>query len=826
MAKIKNSDIVEDGFLKPTIDSVNNLIDGLKTLEEQTKKNLEASKKFFQEQKSATNVKDIEKQAEQTKKLSEEEAKLMAIKEAESKLKKQLIELNDEEVKGKLRFQQANAEQKKALKDEIVLLDKMAGTLDKLAAENRKLARERKGLNLETEKGRKRLTEINKKLDENNKFIKENVDALSKQKINIGNYESALSGVNSKIGGFITGIRGATKAALTFIATPLGMVIAAIGLALGAVATYFTKTEEGQDKWNKVSQVGSAIIAKLTDYVIILGEKLIWMFTSPKEAMEEFWNFLKTYVIDKFNLLLEGIGFVGSAIGKLFKGDFQGAMTDAGKAVESLVIKMNPLYDIVQAIKEEAIDMGVELEIAAKRGAEVADQQRKIRKLEREYAVESKKIALEVAKLKQKAIKEEGEERIKTIQQAIDLEEKAGLMAVNIANEKLKLAKLQASISQNDIAMNDALIEAEANYWEAQRIQYDQTLKLQQKMETEWNKIIADRKKGLNDTLMQRKEEKKSIDDVNEATKRSIKLLEEKMAKDEKDLALQKKKAEQQRAELIDLAQKTANTVKLYEQEVNDVLKERQKLLDEEMRKRERNIDFQRQLAAEGNEIAAQQVQFEEQKLKEAEIQKARTLKKEQQTKELIAMLNSYWAAFERFLGDPNVKPQQAAGKALAEVGKGVVTAQGVKLLVDAAFIDGTENVGESLGNKGKVLTGAVDNYLGLTRSGHAIAFDGNERIINPDDNTKLAGITNDELVNLGVDFKKGRLGYFITPQVREKKDNTTVRLERKLDSVEQAIKNKPVQRIDVDGLGNMVERVYRDKHVDKITYVRRRGKI
>jgi hypothetical protein len=268
------------------------------------------------------------------------------------------------------------------------------------------------------------------------------------------------------------------------------------------------------------------------------------------------------------------------------------------------------------------------------------------------------------------------------------------------------------------------------------------------------------------------------------------------------------------------------NVALLFEDEMNDKLRERQRLLDEEMRKRERNIDFQRQLAAEGNEIAAQQVQFEEQKLKEAEIQKARTLKKEQQTKELIAMLNSYWAAFERFLGDPNVKPQQAAGKALAEVGKGVVTAQGVKLLVDAAFIDGTENVGESLGNKGKVLTGAVDNYLGLTRSGHAIAFDGNERIINPDDNTKLAGITNDELVNLGVDFKKGRLGYFITPQVREKKDNTTVRLERKLDSVEQAIKNKPVQRIDVDGLGNMVERVYRDKHVDKITYVRRRGKI
>ena len=98
------------------------------------------------------------------------------------KLKKQLTQAEDAEVKAKIRYQEASKAQKAALKDELILADQNAGTLQKLAAENRKLRREREGLNLETAKGKARLQEINKQLDLNNKRIISNSDALKKAK--------------------------------------------------------------------------------------------------------------------------------------------------------------------------------------------------------------------------------------------------------------------------------------------------------------------------------------------------------------------------------------------------------------------------------------------------------------------------------------------------------------------------------------------------------------------------------------------------------------------------------------------------------------------
>lgn len=117
--------------------------------------------------------------------------------------------------------------------------------------------------NAALEEYQKNLTAINKKLDENNAFIRENVSQYEQQKINIGNYREDVRGAfddinifNGGLSGFIarsqqaggagvllatsfrtitTGILGMTKAALAFIATPIGATIAA--LATIAIAT-------------------------------------------------------------------------------------------------------------------------------------------------------------------------------------------------------------------------------------------------------------------------------------------------------------------------------------------------------------------------------------------------------------------------------------------------------------------------------------------------------------------------------------------------------------------------------------------------------------
>jgi hypothetical protein len=61
------------------------------------------------------------------------------------------------------------------------------------------LKKERDNLDLSTQTGIKRLKELNSVIDANNKFIDQNSDKLSKQKINIGNYPSAVEGLTKTI---------------------------------------------------------------------------------------------------------------------------------------------------------------------------------------------------------------------------------------------------------------------------------------------------------------------------------------------------------------------------------------------------------------------------------------------------------------------------------------------------------------------------------------------------------------------------------------------------------------------------------------------------
>ena len=166
-------------------------------------------------------------------------------------------------------------------------------SIENLTKSSKALREERKKLNLETAEGQKRATEINKQLDANTEIIKKNSSALEKQRLNIGNYSSALDKVIPGLGGMITGIGGMTKAALAFIATPLGAVLAALGVALAALTSYFKGSEEGQLKLNRIMDIGSAIVGKFSDLIQFLGGTL---FKTLAAGFETIIGFLDKWV--------------------------------------------------------------------------------------------------------------------------------------------------------------------------------------------------------------------------------------------------------------------------------------------------------------------------------------------------------------------------------------------------------------------------------------------------------------------------------------------------------------------------------------------------
>lgn len=102
-----------------------------------------------------------------------------------------------------------------------------SNSINALTAATKKLKDERNNLDLTSQKGLKRLEEINKAIDKNDKALQKNVSLLEKQKINIGNYASAIDQLLPGTANLVNQVQGLTSALMTS-----GKAIGSTGLSL------------------------------------------------------------------------------------------------------------------------------------------------------------------------------------------------------------------------------------------------------------------------------------------------------------------------------------------------------------------------------------------------------------------------------------------------------------------------------------------------------------------------------------------------------------------------------------------------------------------
>lgn len=161
-------------------------------------------------------------------------------------------------------------------------LDKEVKSVNDAKDNNSKLIKLRNTLNTKTKEGADAIGQINKKIGDNNAVIKTNVSELEKQRLNIGNYATALDGVIPGLSGFISGIQGTSAAAkasvgslnafkIALISTGIGAIVVAIGLLVAG----FMSTTSGANRVNKImTQIGATVdvllgrIGKLADGII------------------------------------------------------------------------------------------------------------------------------------------------------------------------------------------------------------------------------------------------------------------------------------------------------------------------------------------------------------------------------------------------------------------------------------------------------------------------------------------------------------------------------------------------------------------------------
>ena len=282
-------------------------------------------------------------------------------------------------------------------------------------------------------------------------------DAIKDTSKNTQDLEGSMSGLDSASGGMITkfkGLKSGLKNVITgfksmrvaIIATGIGALV----LAITAVGAAFTSTEEGQNKFNKIMGVLSSITGNLIDILATLGEKIISVFQDPKQALIDFKDAFIQNITNRFTSALETLGFLGSAIKKVFQGDFKGAMEDAKSAGSSYVDSLTGVKNTLDKVTESVKELSNELIEEAKIAAGIADQRAKADKLERQLLVDRATANRDRAKLLEQAIDRENF----STKQRIEFLEEAGRLEEEITNKEIIAAKLRydAKVAENALA--------------------------------------------------------------------------------------------------------------------------------------------------------------------------------------------------------------------------------------------------------------------------------------------------------------------------------------------------------------------------------------
>lgn len=365
--------------------------------------------------------------------------------------------------------------------------------------------------------------------------------------------------------GISQGIGGMTKSAITFIATPLGAIIAALALPVMAIISYFKDTEEGMDALTAVTRPLEAIMGALMDVFAKAGGILVGLFTKPTETIKKLGTAIKENITNRITGLIELIPELGKAMALLFKGEFSKAGEIAANAVGKAALGVNNIAGKTAGFFADAWNNGKKMdELQKKLDKGLADYTRK----NSEYSAQlhdQNRIANDTSKT--------FAQREAASVQALETQRKQNQLVKERLDDEIELFKLK---KKNNSADNAQLAEMEAKRRETVTRQMDGETDLAnrtrdlRKQSYEHSKQQNEKKKE--NTLKNLKEELKAYEEQNEGIAKSLdeqlKFEEEKAVKSIKILKeelLQKKITQEQHDNQVKKTniQRDANILKL-----------------------------------------------------------------------------------------------------------------------------------------------------------------------------------------------------------------------------------------------------------------------
>jgi len=299
-----------------------------------------------------------------------------------------------------------------------------------------------------------------------------NIDVESKEALaGIKSIDKGLDGLDKgadKASKGVGGISNAFKGLGTAIkAAGIGLVIA----AFAKLSEIFMQNQKVANGFNTAFEAVSIAFNDFVNFVVNNGGKVVdffkAIFENPLESVKALGRSIKANIIERFESFLDTLGFLASAVKKVFSGDFKGALEDvkaAGKESIDVLTGVNNTVDkateVVSRVSKAVVEYTTNTLKAAKANVELSRTA--------EIGLAQNRLLIEQFDRQAELQRQIRDDESKTIEERIAANERLG--EVLAEQEKLMLANADAVVlaaqAQFDKLANDeneiALLEAKA----------------------------------------------------------------------------------------------------------------------------------------------------------------------------------------------------------------------------------------------------------------------------------------------------------------------------------------------------------------------------
>ena len=182
---------------------------------------------------------------------------------------------------------------------------------------------------------------------------------------------AALNATAAATGNVSTGMKVLRGA---IIATGIGTLV----VVLGSLIAYFTSTQEGINKVNKVLTPLKVVFQTLIGVVQNFGKYLLEAITHPKQMLIDLLDFLKGQFMNRLNGMID----IFKGIGKIITGDIKEGIKQVGEAAAQTVTGVE---NVVGKVKDAGKAMSDTIDEAVKRGQRIEEINQKLSSSEADF---------------------------------------------------------------------------------------------------------------------------------------------------------------------------------------------------------------------------------------------------------------------------------------------------------------------------------------------------------------------------------------------------------------------------------------------------------